>query len=75
MTTETVSEVHLSYKPGFTRSTITNSKDAYEILRDLFSPDTISLQEQFIVLYLNIANRVIGSYQLSRGGITELLQM
>jgi DNA repair protein RadC len=36
----------------------------------LFSPDTISSQEQFVVLYLNRANKVIGSYQLSKGGIT-----
>jgi DNA repair protein RadC len=72
MTTETLSEIHVSYKPGLTSSktTITNSRDAYEILRDLFSADTISLQEQFIILYLNRANRVIGSYQLSKGGIT-----
>ena len=72
MTTETLSEIHVSYKPGLESSTtiITNSKDAYDILRVLFSPDTISLQEQFVVLYLNRANRVIGSYQLSKGGIT-----
>jgi DNA repair protein RadC len=72
MTTETLSEIHVSYKPGLTSSktTITNSRDAYEILRDLFSADTISLQEQFIILYLNRANKVMGSYQLSKGGIT-----
>jgi DNA repair protein RadC len=72
MTTETLSEIHVSYKPGLTSSktTITNSRDAYEILRDLFSEDTISLQDQFIILYLNRANRVIGSYQLSKGGLT-----
>jgi DNA repair protein RadC len=72
MTTETLSEIQVSYKPGFNSSTttITHSKDAYDILRNLFSPDTISLQEQFIVLYLNRANKVIGSYQLSKGGIS-----
>jgi len=36
----------------------------------IFPQDTICLQEQFIVLYLNRANKVIGSYQLSKGGIT-----
>ncbi len=71
MTTETLSEIHVSYKPGLISSKIiTNSQDAFEILNMLFSPDTISLQEQFVVLYLNRANRVIGSYQLSKGGIT-----
>ena len=72
MTTETLSEIHVSYKPGLTSSTttITNSQNAYEIFKSLFPADTISLQEQFVVLYLNRANRVIGSYQLSKGGIT-----
>jgi DNA repair protein RadC len=72
MTTETLSEIHVSYKPGLTSSTtiITNSQNVYEILKSLFPAETISLQEQFVVLYLNRANRVIGSYQLSKGGIT-----
>ncbi len=71
MTTETLSEIHVSYKPGLISSTtsINNSQNAYEILKSLFPADTISLQEQFVVLYLNRANRVIGSYQLSKGGI------
>lgn len=67
MTTETLSEIHVSYKPGLINSTtITNSQNAYAILKSLFPTDTISLQEQFVVLYLNRANRVIGSYQLSK---------
>jgi DNA repair protein RadC len=72
MATETLSEIHVSYKPGLTSSstTINNSQNAYEIFKSLFPADTISLQEQFVVLYLNRANRVIGSYQLSKGGIT-----
>ena len=72
MTTETLSEIHVSYKPGLSSSTttITNSQNAYEIFKSLFPADTISLQEKFVVLYLNRANRVIGSYQLSKGGIT-----
>ena len=72
MTTETLSEIHVSYKPGLCSSTTTiaNSQNAYEIFKSLFPADTISLQEQFVVLYLNRANRVIGSYKLSKGGIT-----
>ena len=72
MPTETLSEIHVSYKPGLISSTttITNSQNAYEIFKSLFPADTISLQEQFVVLYLNRANKVIGSYQLSKGGIT-----
>lgn len=71
MNTETLSEIHVSYKPGLSSSkTINNSKEAFEILKSLFPADTMSLQEQFVVLYLNRANKVIGSYQLSKGGLT-----
>ena len=71
MTTETLSEIHVSYKPGLASSKIVNSsKAAFDILATLFPQDTICLQEQFVVLYLNRANKVIGSYQLSKGGIT-----
>jgi DNA repair protein RadC len=71
MTTEILSEIHVSYKPGLISSKIiSTSKEAYDILTTLFPQETICLQEQFVVLYLNRANRVIGSYQLSKGGIT-----
>jgi hypothetical protein len=61
--------LQVSYKPGFNSSstTINNSQNAYKIFKSLFPVDTISLQEQFVVLYLNRANRVLGSYQLSKG--------
>ena len=71
MTTETLSEIQVSYKPGLISSKIINdSNAAFDILAKLFPQETICLQEQFVVLYLNRANRVIGSYQLSKGGIT-----
>jgi DNA repair protein RadC len=72
MTRAIISEIQVGYKLGLGSSTttITNSQNAYEIFKSLISADTISLQEQFVVLYLNRANRVIGSYQLSKGGIT-----
>jgi DNA repair protein RadC len=61
----------VSDDPGLISSEIINdSNAAFDILATLFPPDTICLQEQFVVLYLNRANRVIGSYQLSKGGIT-----
>jgi DNA repair protein RadC len=74
MTTETLSEIQVSYKPGLSSSKIVNSsKEAFDILATLFPQETICLQEQFVVLYLNRANRVIGSYQLSKGGITDTI--
>ena len=75
MTTETLAEIQVSYKPGLTSSitTITNSQNAYEIFKSLFPAETISLQEQFVVLYLNKSNKVIGAYPLSKRGITDTI--
>ena len=71
---ETLSEIQVSYKPGLRSSqTINNSKEAFDILDTLFPRETISLQEQFVVLYLNRANKVIGSYVLSKGDITATI--
>ena len=36
----------------------------------MFDRDLLALQEEFIVMYLNQANRVLGMYRASRGGIT-----
>ncbi len=73
MTTEnsTISEIQVSYKPFIKNGLrIKSSNDAYRILKNLFSEETIQLQEQFVVIYLNTAGKVIGSYQLSTGGLT-----
>lgn len=71
---ETLAEIQVSYKPGLHSSqTINNSQEAFDILDTLFPKETISLQEQFVVLYLNRANKVIGSYELSKGGITATI--
>jgi DNA repair protein RadC len=66
-----VAEITVSYKPAKgKKQVIASSKDAYAILRDFYSPDTISLHEQFLVMYLNKSNKVIGIYKASTGGIT-----
>ncbi|MES2429432.1 MAG: JAB domain-containing protein [Bacteroidota bacterium] len=69
--TRQVAEITISYKPTVTRMpTIRSSNDAYEELKEFFSEDLISLQEQFVVMYLNQANGVLGIQVLSTGGIT-----
>src|SRR5215831_12705018 len=66
-----VAEITVSYKPAAEKKpVIVSSLDAFNLLRDLYSPDTICLQEQFSVLYLNRSNKVIGYYRVSVGGIT-----
>lgn len=50
---------------------ITCSSDSYEFLYTFFPTDTIALQEHFFVVYLNRANKVIGVYHSSMGGINS----
>lgn len=64
-------EIEVSYRPAISnKPIITSSLDAYSVLKEFISQNTISLQEHFIVMYLNRANRVLGVYKLSNGGIT-----
>jgi DNA repair protein RadC len=66
-----VAEIQISYVPAIAeKPIITGSLDAYNALTPFFPTSTIALQEQFVCMYLNRANRVIGVYPLSLGGIT-----
>lgn len=81
---ETVPEIVLGETPeidipelavSYTRSgkrlfgKITSSKDAADFIRETFGEGQVELQEQFIVLYLNQANEIIGYYKHSKGAI------
>jgi DNA repair protein RadC len=68
-----VAEVELIYRPkvkASQRPLIKDSKGAFDLLVRHWNMDRIELQEEFKVLLMNQANRVLGMYQLSRGGIT-----
>src|ERR1700677_4180046 len=66
-----VNEITVKYTPVKRVNQIINtSNDAYNVLMQFFPEDTIQLQEQFVVLYLNKANKIIGGYKISVGGIT-----
>lgn len=66
-----LAEIEVSYKPlRVNHPIIRCSKDAYTCLVKSFPEETISLQERFVVAYLNRANRIMGVYELSQGGIT-----
>ena len=68
---KTVTEIQISYKPSLKENPVVRSSaDALKILKEFYSSETISLQESFIVLYLNQQNKVIGGQRLSTGGIT-----
>jgi DNA repair protein RadC len=68
-----VSEIKVAYHPARRMSEspkIVCSNDAATILLRHFDQGTIALQEQFLVMYLNRANKIIGVYRASQGGIT-----
>jgi DNA repair protein RadC len=65
-----VAEILVSYKPTVSANPLIKcSQDAYQELNDFFPEELISLQEMFVVMYMNNANRIIGVYRMSVGGI------
>jgi len=68
-----VNVVSLCYKQKYDTTDypiINNSKIAADILFQSWDKDTIAMEEQFKVLYLNRRNQVIGLYTVSVGGLT-----
>ncbi len=51
-------------------SSISSSDDAYRFLKDVIA-DGIEVQEHFVVLYLNHANKLIGYYKHTKGTINS----
>lgn len=72
----TVNEIQLSYRPNrlFTeRAQIIKSSDAYKILEKVFDQDMISLREEFVVIYLNRNNDVLGYFKAFTGGVSSVV--
>ncbi|GAB2820457.1 JAB domain-containing protein [Ferruginibacter profundus] len=70
-----VAEVELVYKTkvkASERPLIKSSKDCYVIFSELWDENKMEIQEEFKVLLLNRANRVLGVYQAFAGGMTEV---
>ena len=68
-----VAEVVLSYKTVVKpseRPKISSSKEAYQILFENWDSSRIEFQEQFKVLLINRANKVLGICEISTGGVT-----
>lgn len=66
-----VTEISLVYQNRIKanqRPQIKSSSDAYTILSDNWSPQ-IGLLEEFVILLLDRSNRVMGKYQVSKGGV------
>ncbi|TMI89769.1 MAG: hypothetical protein E6H08_16065, partial [Bacteroidetes bacterium] len=71
-----VPELHVSYTRSsgkFFLGHISQSKDVAEFLKRTFGKDELELQEQFVVLYLNQSNAIIGYYRHTKGAINATL--
>lgn len=67
-------EINVSYShPIKDKPVVKSSKQGYEIFRAFYNQDIIELQEQFYVMYLNKANKVLGIYPHSVGGLSGTL--
>ncbi len=66
-----IREVQVSYQPLRGKLfQVRSSQSAYDYISRVYDEATIGLYEEFMVLLLNRANRVLGCLKLSRGGLT-----
>ena len=68
-----MAEIQLTYKSDVKpslRPKISGSKDAYNILAENWDNSKIEFVEQFKVMLLNRANKVLGIFEVSSGGST-----
>jgi DNA repair protein RadC len=66
-----VAEIQLSYKTTVNaseRAKISSSRDAYNLLLNSWDFSKLEFIEQFKVLLLNRANKVLGMFEVSSGG-------
>jgi DNA repair protein RadC len=67
-----IAEVELVYKSVVRpseRLKVTSSKDAYQALIQSWDFNTLELCEEFKILFLNRANKILGLFNLSKGGV------
>ncbi len=68
-----VTEIQITYKSSVkasSRTKITCSNDAYHILKQNWNSDILELREEFKILLLNRANKVLGLVNISSGGVS-----
>lgn len=74
--TTDVAEIQLSNKSrvkAADRPKISGSKDAYDLLIKRWNPSKIEFTEEFKILLLNRASRLLGYMELSSGGTTATI--
>src|SRR6056297_2844336 len=71
-----IAEVSLAYKSSQIVDElpiITGPEEAANYLRSIWTPDTLELREQFVIVFLNNAKRVLGWSLISSGGSTATI--
>ena len=71
-----LNEIKISYTPveGIEKvGSISNSMQAYTHFMKFYDKQTITCQEQIIVMYLNRANKPIGVIPLFKGGLSSTI--
>ena len=69
--TNQLAEIEISYNPKMENTpTISSSDEAAGTLFKYYDKSTIALQEQFVVMFLNRANKFLGIHQHSKGSMT-----
>lgn len=51
--------------------TITGAESCVDVLREVFNKDTFDWTEEVVMLCLNRANKVVGFYKVSSGGLSS----
>jgi DNA repair protein RadC len=66
----TAAEISISFKPGVKCPTkITTDREAYDMLLSIWDPGLLALQEQFVAVFLNNRQQVIGWRVLNIGSM------
>lgn len=67
-----VEEIKISYTNNTTNKVvISNSKVAYDLILEHWNKNLIQLQEETKVIFLDMAQKVIGIHDLSKGGVSN----
>lgn len=69
---QTLNEIQVSYStPQTAKPQIKSSLQVYEMVKKHWNPNHLELHEEFKVIFLNQGNRVLGIYDLAKGGISQ----
>lgn len=71
-----IPEIKLTYQPSaelFTRPQIKDADQAYELFMKIWEPDTFYLLEHFYALFLNRGLKIIGVFNLGKGGTSGVV--